>query len=620
MALKRLSFDSSKRSALLVRRACCALALALLCVFSTIPREAEARQTAILDTIRVAFQDGVAPSLDYAGTRDTKLRSDAPSTPFGDADFLEVDAGPDYTSLIRWDLSSIPDSAIVLDATLVLNVTNVSTASYQLYTVSSAWDESDATWIERSSGQAWSIPGASGEQDRSDLSLSDVDGPVLGEIRIPLSSSAITTIQEWVSDPIRNHGFIVQNYETADDGLDFASREATDPSHRPRLEVGYHVGPITYLPDPPQALFDVVNERGSGLGLVSVDGAPSYVPGTAVVSWQWDFGDGFQTIGTQATHTYSQPGTYEIELTVTDSLGAEHSASRIVIVDDAENAQASFQQGVYPLPSYEGATDAKLQSDDSDENFGNDVSLFVDGSPFYSTLMRWELTAIAPGIEVAEARLTVDVVDASEDEYDIYPLLSAWDEDETTWDMAMPGTPWAVAGAADATDRLGESMGTFAAGAIGPASVELNDVGRAWIARWINEPSTNHGFVIQNFESAEDGIDFRSSEAADSLSRPRLDLSYRVAHHASLPEQTEFGIWPNPFRESMSVNIASDLRHSVELELYDPLGRRVLSQTIDPLSFGEVRLDTSFLAAGVYALILTEHGSRFSRTRMVAKQ
>jgi len=45
-----------------------------------------------------------------------------------------------------------------------------------------------------------------------------------------------------------------------------------------------------------------------------------------------------------------------------------------------------------------------------------------------------------------------------------------------------------------------------------------------------------------------------------------------------------------------------------------------LKQSIASGQFGEVRLDTSFLAAGVYALILTEHGTRVSTTRLVAKQ
>jgi|GEM_PF-714396 len=566
-----------------------------------------------------AFQNGVSPSVEYAGTLDTKLRSDAPSTPFGDTPDLEVDSGPDYAALIRWDLSSLPSNAVVTDAALVLNVTNVSTATYYLHAMETAWDDATATWNDRSTGEPWTSPGVERGSDRGTDILGIVEGPDLGTLRVELNEEGLAVVERWIADPATNFGFILANYDANEDGLDLSSSEAADATLRPRLEVAYEL-PVPPGPTPPEAQFELTNERGIGTNQVLVDGTLTIHPDTSIVSWEWDFGDQGSAIGPTAAHSYQSAGTYEVALTVVDANGLTSTQSKIVIVDAGETGEGAFQQAVSPLNSYSGATDVRLQSDEATVNFGEDVSLLVDGSPDYATLMRWDLSAVAPGVEVTSAFLNVYVTNTSIDEYSLYPVRASWDENVASWNQAMTGVPWAQAGAADVQDRLGEAIGTLAAPDSGWVRVELNDVGRAWVANWINNPATNHGLVIQNFDSAEDGIDFLSSEAPVAEFRPRLELAWQMAHHVNLPERVEFGSWPNPFRDQVNVRIDSDLRHPVELTIHDMLGRRVLRQTIDPLDFGGVRLDTSFLAAGVYALTLTEHGTRVSSTRMIARQ
>lgn len=571
-------------------------------------------------SLAVAFQDGVAPATDYSGTRDTKLRSDAPDSAFGSEDFLEVDAGPDYTALLKWDLSAVPGNALVTQASIVLHVTNVSTATYFLYALSNSWDESSATWIERRSGESWNQPGSAGSSDRSNTVLADIEGPTLGELRIPLGTEGMDVLQSWINDANANHGFVIQNYDTADDGLDFSSREAAEPSLRPRLEMTYVVPTTVQQPAPPQALFDFQNERGENRGEVTVDAARSHLEGTAVVAWIWDFGDNTAAIGPQAVHSYLNPGTYEVSLTVIDSTGTEDRQSKIVIVDDDDTGEASFQQGVFPLPSYVDAIDTRLMSDAATENFGDEPSLLVDGSPFYATLMQWDLTAIAPGVDVTRAVLTLDITNPTTDTYELYPVLVPWTEEDATWEQAANNSPWISVGAGSETDRLGASLGTLTAGTTGPVEVVFNGEGLEWVSGWINDPATNHGFVIQNYDGAQDGIDFMSSEAVDPQLRPRLDIAYQETHHTTQPEATAFDVWPNPFRSDLNVAILSGLPQAIELEIYDMLGRRVLAQTVDPASFDGLRLDTSFLAGGVYALVLTEHGTRVSSTRLVTRQ
>ena len=79
------------------------------------------------------FQDGVAPTSGYAGTRDAYISQNAPDTAFGTAATLLVDgddpsgSANDLSTLLLWDISDIPSDALVDSATITINVTNVNT-------------------------------------------------------------------------------------------------------------------------------------------------------------------------------------------------------------------------------------------------------------------------------------------------------------------------------------------------------------------------------------------------------------------------------------------------------------------------------------------------------------
>ena len=54
----------------------------------------------------------------------------------------------------------------------------------------------------------------------------------------------------------------------------------------------------------------------------------------SVDSWSWDFGDGATSTDQSPSHTYAASGTYTVELTVTDDMGATGSTSQSVTVSD----------------------------------------------------------------------------------------------------------------------------------------------------------------------------------------------------------------------------------------------------------------------------------------------
>jgi PKD repeat protein len=87
----------------------------------------------------------------------------------------------------------------------------------------------------------------------------------------------------------------------------------------------------------PAAVFTISQSPVPAGTPVTFDGGRS-TPGagaTAVVRWEWDFGDGTPIDGRAdgvIVHTFSSPGAYAVKLRVTDSNGASGSTSKVVTV------------------------------------------------------------------------------------------------------------------------------------------------------------------------------------------------------------------------------------------------------------------------------------------------
>src|SRR5512132_2838163 len=85
--------------------------------------------TSAVGALSASFQDGVAPTSAYAGTRDTMLEQHASAATHGSDTSLSISgdtpggSGDDDVVLLRWDVSAtIPTNAVVRTATLKLTV------------------------------------------------------------------------------------------------------------------------------------------------------------------------------------------------------------------------------------------------------------------------------------------------------------------------------------------------------------------------------------------------------------------------------------------------------------------------------------------------------------------
>lgn len=195
---------------------------------------------------RVAtFQQGVNG---YTGCEDTRISENLPDANFGEGELILGDRGGTGT-LIRFDLSSIPFYATILESTLQLYVSNFGQRAPEpiicaSYPVTRTWREMEATWNRATSLDYWGLPGCS--DIYSDRSPTPTDQQSLFEIGRWYSWDVTSAARGWVRDPTSNKGILLQQ-TTPEIGGEYDIRESEypGPEVRPRLVLRYLLIPPT---------------------------------------------------------------------------------------------------------------------------------------------------------------------------------------------------------------------------------------------------------------------------------------------------------------------------------------------------------------------------------------
>jgi len=182
----------------------------------------------------VTLQDGLNG---YAGTRDSWLNSDYPTTNYG----ADVSAHLQYVTpdrqLHSFDLSSIPSNATITSATLSFYVYQVSggTPNVSCYRVLKQWDEMQATYNNRLTGTAWGTPGLlSGTDYYATAIATSGNISAAGWANFTVTSQ----VQSWVNGSQTNYG-VMYKLSTTGHLRTYMSEYTTDTSLRPKLQISY---------------------------------------------------------------------------------------------------------------------------------------------------------------------------------------------------------------------------------------------------------------------------------------------------------------------------------------------------------------------------------------------
>jgi len=159
-------------------------------------------------------------------TDDAYILSNSPDNNYGDESELRFGYNSDlwnYRTYIRFDLSSIPENAVIISAKLKLvdNRDDTSNLNIEVHRVIGDWDESSITWNNQ--------PGY------DSVVISSATSGYAGDV---IEWDVTDLVQAWVNGTYNNYGFALIGGQT--DYYERAySKEASEPNNRPILVVEY---------------------------------------------------------------------------------------------------------------------------------------------------------------------------------------------------------------------------------------------------------------------------------------------------------------------------------------------------------------------------------------------
>jgi PKD repeat protein len=105
-----------------------------------------------------------------------------------------------------------------------------------------------------------------------------------------------------------------------------------------------------FLVDKTKPTANAGSDRTVNVGTPVTFDASGSTDNVGIVSYEWDFGDGTTESGMTLTHTYSEPGSYMVTLTVKDAAGNSDSDSIIVtVVETPSNGEDQVSPKDSPL-------------------------------------------------------------------------------------------------------------------------------------------------------------------------------------------------------------------------------------------------------------------------------
>jgi hypothetical protein len=105
----------------------------------------------------------------------------------------------------------------------------------------------------------------------------------------------------------------------------------------------------------------------------------------------------------------------------------------------------------------------------------------------------------------------------------IHEVLRPWVADEATWLQAAAGWPWAIPGAAGATDKVQSPVSSNTLTQVDAcAEFDLTPL----VQSWVHNPTANKGLLLAGVALSDVEYRLRSSEYAAQSYRPKLVVTY----------------------------------------------------------------------------------------------
>lgn len=203
------------------------------------PSTAEPQVSPTPEGSTITLQEGQAG---YAGTHDTHISAWVPNANYGTDHKLWIRTEGVMSSLLRFDLSTIPGNVTVKRATLSLyatDQTNPQSFYAGIYQLLRTWTENQANWFQANDGNPWMIAGADGIGDRVQQAVSIQS---MNRLDVWTSFDATNLVQLWLNDPNSNKGIIARGANGGRVAYGVVSADSSDITvlpYRPELIITY---------------------------------------------------------------------------------------------------------------------------------------------------------------------------------------------------------------------------------------------------------------------------------------------------------------------------------------------------------------------------------------------
>ncbi|MEL6705600.1 MAG: PKD domain-containing protein [Bacteroidota bacterium] len=349
----------------------------------------------------------------------------------------------------------------------------------------------------------------------------------------------------------------------------------------------------------------------------------------ALVTWDWDFGDGASSSQQNPTRIYASAGTYSVTLTVTDNEGATDDVTRTVSVSDSSEPDTAAPQlsGSIQGGRYEGTASDSRANDTGiatvtlrdETNLDIDVDSFSAGD----ASVDFTLTLQNRG---QQGKGFVVATDVAGNESDLWVCSDGCDPPNTGGgdpDTTPPSVTGSIRG--NRFDGTASDSGSgIASVVLGSDAVNLvldvdnfsagaSSVG--FDVRLSNPREPGSGTIIATDVDGNEGTLFIDSENARN---PGIAMMSRTG----VPSEVALlGNYPNPFAATTTVEYALPQATAVRLTVYDVTGRAVAELVDGTMEAGyhSAAFDASALPSGIYLARLDAEGRTFTERLLVVR-
>ena len=181
-----------------------------------------------LGVAELAILQSVGALIELRPVADTSLHQIAQANNMGGHSHVAVGTtgqGTRSRGLFRFDLSAIPQNAVVTSVTITFDLQQIPRAdatgnSHSIHRVLTAWGEGskignlglpatagEATWLHSAHPTTWQTPGG---DFAAEPSATQVLGPSPGVFTLNSTAALVADVQAWLADPTQNFGWLLK--------------------------------------------------------------------------------------------------------------------------------------------------------------------------------------------------------------------------------------------------------------------------------------------------------------------------------------------------------------------------------------------------------------------------